>query len=136
AKGATKRRLYTGTGAFGHNRDMSLEDLHRPPGMAVRCAILTISDTRTTDTDTGGQAIRDLLAAAGHVVVDQRIVRDDPAHVTRTVDEWTATRDIRVVITTGGTGISRRDSTIEAVRGLFAKELTGFGELFRMLSYQ
>jgi molybdenum cofactor biosynthesis protein B len=115
---------------------MSVEDLQRPPETAVRCAILTVSDTRTPDTDTSGRLIRDLLTTAGHLVAERALVPDDPQEVSRIVTAWTDARDIRIVITTGGTGISRRDSTFEAVTHLFSKELTGFGELFRTLSFQ
>jgi molybdenum cofactor biosynthesis protein B len=115
---------------------MSVDDLRQPPAVTVRCAVLTVSDTRTADTDTGGQAIQDLLTTARHLVVDRRIVRDDPGEVSRTIAGWARTGDIRVIIATGGTGISSRDTTPDAVRSLFSKELIGFGELFRMLSYQ
>jgi molybdenum cofactor biosynthesis protein B len=115
---------------------MSVEDLHRPPTAAIRCAILTISDTRTTATDTSGRTIRELLEAAGHVVADQRIVRDEPADISLAIAGWAAQGDIRLIITTGGTGIARRDSSVEAVAALFSTDLPGFGELFRMLSYE
>lgn len=115
---------------------MSVEDLQQPPSAAVRCAILTVSDTRTPETDTSGRLIRELLTAAGHLVVERALVPDEPDDVSRIVTTWTDARNIRVVITTGGTGISRRDSTFEAVTHLFSKELSGFGELFRTLSYQ
>ncbi|MCC7044055.1 MAG: molybdenum cofactor biosynthesis protein MoaB [Acidobacteria bacterium] len=114
---------------------MSVEDLHRPSTAAVRCAILTISDTRTTATDTSGRTIRELLEAAGHVVADQRIVRDEPADISLAVAGWAAQGNIRLIITTGGTGIARRDSSVEAITALFSTDLPGFGELFRMLSY-
>lgn len=115
---------------------MSVDDLHRPPTVAVRCAILTISDTRTPATDTSGRAIRELLEAAGHVVADQRIVRDEPADISLAIAGWAAQGDIRLIITTGGTGIARRDSSVEAIAALFSTDLPGFGELFRMLSYE
>ena len=102
----------------------------------VRCYVLTISDTRNDDTDTGGQAIVELLTAHGHVVVGRRIVRDEPVDVVRTVSEQLDGPEAQVVITTGGTGISSRDCTYEAIAGLIEKGLDGFGELFRMLSYQ
>ena len=104
--------------------------------LSVRCSIVTVSDTRTRDTDTSGRAIADLLAAAGHQVVDRTIVADDPALVRRVVERQLARPDVQVVITTGGTGVTSRDSTLEAVEGLLEKRLDGFGELFRMLSYQ
>jgi molybdopterin adenylyltransferase len=102
----------------------------------VRCYVLTISDTRTSETDTGGRAIADLLAEGGHTIAGRSIVRDDPALVATTIRQQLASSDVQAVITTGGTGITSRDSTYEAVTGLFSKQLDGFGELFRMLSYQ
>ncbi len=102
---------------------------------AVRCYVLTVSDTRTEATDTGGRAIADLLSHAGHLVVGRSIVKDDPALVRGTVERQLASADVQVVITTGGTGITSRDSTYEAVSALLEKRLDGFGELFRMLSF-
>ena len=103
---------------------------------SVRCFILTISDTRTEDTDTSGRAIADLLAAAGHQVAGRTIVKDDPDLVRGTIERQLAAPDLHAIITTGGTGITSRDSTYEAVNGLLQKRLDGFGELFRMLSYE
>jgi molybdopterin adenylyltransferase len=103
---------------------------------AVRCFVITVSDTRTDETDTGGRAIIHLLSAAGHIVEGRRIVRDEPGEVAALVLEQAAQTLVDVVITTGGTGITRRDSTFEAVDGLLEKRLPGFGELFRMLSFQ
>lgn len=102
---------------------------------AVRVFVLTVSDTRTDDTDSGGRTIVDLLAAAGHAVSGKRIVKDEPADVARIVRDHEANGSIDVVITTGGTGVTRRDSTFEALDALLDKRLPGFGELFRMLSY-
>ena len=102
----------------------------------VRCYVITVSDTRTTETDTAGRAIGDLLRAAGHEVTGQTIVKDDPDLVRGTVERHLANPDIQVIILTGGTGITSRDSTYEAVSGLLDKRLDGFGELFRMLSYE
>jgi molybdenum cofactor biosynthesis protein B len=99
---------------------------------SVRCFVLTISDTRTAANDTGGDAIASALQAAGHVISGRAIVKDDPPAVQRAVKSAT---DTDVVITTGGTGISSRDGTYEALTALFEKRLDGFGELFRMLSY-
>jgi molybdenum cofactor biosynthesis protein B len=103
---------------------------------AVRCFVITVSDTRTEDTDTGGRAIVDLLTAAGHRVEGRRLVRDEPAQVAALVRAQASEPLVDVIITTGGTGITRRDSTFEAVDGLLEKRLPGFGELFRMLSFQ
>jgi molybdenum cofactor biosynthesis protein B len=110
---------------------------HRAAAPAsVRCFVIAVSDTRTLDTDTGGGAIVELLAAAGHIVEGRRIVKDEPAEVAALVLRQVQEPLVDVVITTGGTGITRRDSTFEAVDGLLDKRLPGFGELFRMLSYQ
>lgn len=102
----------------------------------VRCFVLTVSDTRTEATDTGGRAIADLLTAAGHLVSGRAIVKDEPSTIREAIVHQIGSGDTDVVITTGGTGITTRDSTFEVVRALLNKELTGFGELFRMLSYQ
>ena len=101
---------------------------------AVRVAVLTVSDTRTETTDASGRAIRALLEAAGHGVVAAAIVPDEPDAVTRFVIGHLEGH-AQVVITTGGTGITSRDSTYEAIDALLDKRLDGFGELFRMLSY-
>jgi molybdenum cofactor biosynthesis protein B len=103
---------------------------------AVGCFVLTISDTKTAQTDTSGALIRELLAAAGHPVIDAAIVRDEPTDVQRTIREACQHPEVQAVILTGGTGITSRDSTFEAVEVLLEKRLPGFGELFRMLSYQ
>ncbi len=102
----------------------------------VGCAILTISDTRTTETDKGGPLAAKMLIEAGHRVVDQRLVKDEPQAITDQIKKWIADRQVNVILTTGGTGIAHRDTTIDAVGKLLTAELEGFGELFRMLSYQ
>jgi molybdenum cofactor biosynthesis protein B len=104
--------------------------------MVVRCYVLTVSDTRTPDTDTSGRAIRELLEGADHLVCGHDIVRDEPDHVTARVRQWLSEPRTQVIITTGGTGISPRDGTFEAVNRLIEKRLDGFGELFRMLSFE
>ena len=103
---------------------------------SVGCFVLTVSDTKTADTDTSGTLIRELLAAAGHRVVGSRIVRDEPTDVARIVRDACTRDDVHAVVLTGGTGITSRDSTFEAVEALLDKRLPGFGELFRMLSFQ
>ena len=103
---------------------------------SVGCWVLTISDTKTPETDTSGALIRKLLLDAGHEVVGSTIVRDEPKDVQRVIREACATDAVRAVIATGGTGITSRDSTYEAIEALLDKRLPGFGELFRMLSYQ
>jgi molybdenum cofactor biosynthesis protein B len=97
--------------------------------------VLTVSDTKTAETDTSGALIRQLLASAGHRVTGSAIVRDEPAEVARLVRAACADPAVQAVILTGGTGITSRDSTYEAVEGLLDKRLPGFGELFRMLSF-
>ena len=103
---------------------------------SVRCYAITISDTRTEETDSAGRAIADLLTSAGHHVVGRTIVKDDPELVRGAIERQLSTPDVDVIITTGGTGISARDSTYEVVSSLLQKRLDGFGELFRMLSYE
>jgi molybdenum cofactor biosynthesis protein B len=102
----------------------------------VRCFVLTVSDTRTADTDASGRAIIDLLTGAGHIVTGRAIVTDDAPLVRAAVEGQLATPDVEAIITTGGTGIASRDSTYEAVSALMNKRLDGFGELFRMLSFE
>lgn len=100
----------------------------------MSCFVVTISDTRTESNDTSGDAIVELLEAGGHELAGRRLVRDDPPAVREAVAAGAASA--AVVITTGGTGITSRDSTYEAIAALLEKRLDGFGELFRMLSYQ
>ncbi len=102
---------------------------------SIRCFVLTVSDTRTEATDTSGRAIRTLLEQAGHVVVDHALVRDDPDAVTAQVGHALADARVQAIVTTGGTGLTSRDGTFEAVDALLEKRLPGFGELFRMLSF-
>jgi molybdenum cofactor biosynthesis protein B len=104
-----------------------------PPSVA--CYVLTVSDTKTPETDTSGAVIRELLTAAGHRVAGSSIVRDEPVEVARLVRAACADPAVHAVILTGGTGITSRDSTFEAVEALLDKRLPGFGELFRMLSF-
>jgi molybdenum cofactor biosynthesis protein B len=115
---------------------MGVVEHKRQAPASVRCYVLTISDTRTEETDTGGRAIREILHAAGHQLAGRAIVRDDPDLVRNAIERQLANPDVQVIITTGGTGIAARDSTYEAVSGLLTKRLDGFGELFRMLSFQ
>jgi molybdenum cofactor biosynthesis protein B len=103
---------------------------------SVRCAILTVSDTRTDATDTSGHAIASLLTSATHTIVSQTILHDEPTQVRDLVQTLANDERIQAIITTGGTGITSRDSTYEAVTALMTKRLDGFGELFRMLSFQ
>ena len=102
---------------------------------SVGCYVVTVSDTRTEATDTSGRAIADLLSGAGHQVVGRTIVRDDPDLVRGIVGRHLTDANVQVIITTGGTGITSRDSTYEVVTGILQKKLDGFGELFRVISY-
>jgi molybdopterin adenylyltransferase len=102
---------------------------------SVGCYILTVSDTRTVDTDTSGHAIRELLESAGHSISGHTIVLDEPDAVAALVERAIGDPATQVIITTGGTGISSRDGTFEAIDRLLDKRLEGFGELFRMLSF-
>jgi molybdenum cofactor biosynthesis protein B len=104
--------------------------------VSVPCYVLTVSDTRTQDNDTSGRAIRDLLENAGHRITGQAIVKDEPELVTIFVRAQLADSQTRVILTTGGTGITSRDGTFEAIDRLLDKRLEGFGELFRTLSFQ
>jgi molybdenum cofactor biosynthesis protein B len=102
----------------------------------VRVAILTISDTRTPETDTGGATVDELMRGAGHEIVQRAIVRDEVSSIRTMLVDLLARSDVDAVITTGGTGISDRDTTYEVVDGMLEKKLDGFGEIFRMLSYE
>lgn len=103
---------------------------------AVSVALLTVSDTRTLETDRSGAAMAEALRHAGHEVVARILVADDLTAIRSQVQQWMADPAVQVIITTGGTGITRRDVTPEAIEPLITKRLDGFGELFRMLSYQ
>jgi molybdenum cofactor biosynthesis protein B len=102
----------------------------------VRVAVLTVSDTRTPETDTGGDAVQGALEGAGHAVVERTIVRDDAARIRTALVNALARADVDAVVTSGGTGISARDTTYEVVDRMIEKRLDGFGEIFRMLSYE
>ena len=102
----------------------------------VRVAVLTISDTRLPETDTGGDVVEESLRGAGHEVVAREIVRDDAPSIRNTLVDLLARADVDAVVTTGGTGISGRDTTYEVAERMIEKRLDGFGELFRMLSYE
>ncbi len=102
----------------------------------VRCAVLTVSDSRTAETDRSGPVIRRLLTEAGHQAVECDLVPDEPHAIRRTLERWLDDSRLDAILITGGTGISRRDTTIEIVLQLIDVELEGFGELFRMLSYE
>ncbi len=102
----------------------------------LNIAVLTVSDSRTEETDTGGNTLVELLEAAGHRRYDKLILPDDRYRMRAVVSAWIANADVDVILMTGGTGITGRDITPEAVAPLFDKEIDGFGELFRWLSWQ
>jgi molybdopterin adenylyltransferase len=109
---------------------------HREEAPAsVAVAVLTISDTRTPDDDRSGQLIKQQLTWRGHDLREYAIVKDDATEIEAILHAWIGRDDIRAIVTNGGTGIARRDTTYEVVARMLEKELTGFGELFRMLSY-
>lgn len=101
----------------------------------ARIAVLTVSDTRTEATDKSGTLLAERLQAAGHRLADKRIVADDMYRIRAVVSHWIADPDVDVVLTTGGTGVTGRDGTPEAVEVLLDKRIDGFGEMFRMLSH-
>lgn len=102
----------------------------------IRCAVLTVSDTRTVETDKGGQLVKSLLETINTEIQPDHyaIVKDDKDEIQAQLDKWLA-EDVEVIVTTGGTGIAPRDVTIETVVPMLTKEIEGFGELFRYLSY-
>ena len=116
---------------------VSTPDEHKSTApRSIGCWVLTISDSKTPDTDTSGTLIRELVTGAGHQVVGGEIVRDEPTDVQRVIREACGNAAVQAILMTGGTGITSRDSTFEAVEAMLDKRLPGFGELFRMLSYQ
>jgi molybdopterin adenylyltransferase len=102
--------------------------------MALRIAVLTVSDTRTEETDKSGALLAERLQSAGHRLADKRIVADDVYRIRAIVSQWIADTDVDVVLTTGGTGVTGRDGTPEAIAALLDKQIEGFGEMFRALS--
>ena len=102
----------------------------------LNVAVLTISDTRTEEDDKSGALLAERIRGAGHRVADKRIVTDDIYRIRAVVSEWIAEESVQVVVSTGGTGVTGRDGTPEAVTPLLDKEIPGFGEVFRVLSYE
>ena len=102
----------------------------------LRCAVVTVSDTRTLETDSGGQLVVDLLTAAGHEVRRREIIPDDPEVMTPLLLSLQGEEEVEAVLMTGGTGITSRDQTYETVTQLITRPLPGYGELLRMLSYE
>ena len=103
---------------------------------SVRCAVVTVSDTRTLETDRGGQLVAELLTAGGHQVTTREIVPDDPARIGPLLERLADPAAVDAILLTGGTGITARDQTFETVSALLDKTMPGYGELFRMLSYE
>ena len=104
--------------------------------LPLNIAVLTVSDTRTEENDTSGQLLLEKLTTAGHQLVDKMIAPDNIYQIRAIVSKWIADPKVNIVITTGGTGVTGRDSTPEAIQPLLDKHLEGFGELFRWLSYE
>ena len=114
---------------------MGVADHKQHAPRKVRVFVVTVSDSRTEAEDTSGRAAQEMIEAAGHAVAGYRLLRDEPAEVAALIRRIADERTADVVVTSGGTGITARDSTYEAVTSLLDKRLDGFGELFRMLSY-
>ncbi len=102
----------------------------------VRIAVITVSDTRTPETDKNAEYLREAIAHAGHSISAYRLIRDEPAQVVAVLDDLTTNTDSQILLWNGGTGISPRDTTYDALAGKLEKTLPGFGEIFRMLSYE
>jgi molybdenum cofactor biosynthesis protein B len=110
---------------------------HKAQGPAsVRCAVITVSDSRTLETDTGGQTLIDFLTAAGHTVTHRKIIPDEPGRMQPLLESLRGRDDVDAILMTGGTGVTSRDQTYETVVRLLDKPLPGYGEVFRMLSFQ
>lgn len=114
---------------------MSVTEHKKQAPTQVRCKIITISDTRTEETDKSGKLLKELLIEENHQVTAYEIIKDDKESIQQAVLAGCQQEDVDVVLTNGGTGITKRDVTIEAVEALLDKEIVGFGELFRMISY-
>lgn len=108
---------------------------HKQHRHVVKCAVLTVSDTRDETTDKSGNLIIDLLKEQGQHFVERKIVKDEQAVITEVLENWTRRDDVEVILINGGTGIAKRDVTCEVVQTMLEKTIPGFGELFRMLSY-
>jgi len=105
------------------------------PFLPLSIAVLTISDSRTEETDSSGRSLVERLTKAGHKLAEKAIVPDDIYQIRAKVSEWVARADVNAIVTTGGTGVTGRDGTPEAVKPLLDKEIEGFGERFRAISY-
>ncbi len=115
--------------------EMSFSEHKSSAPAVIYCLIITVSDTRTKETDKSGKIISSLLEEKGHQVIERTIVKDDQEEIRSAIQRGIAASDVDAVLLNGGTGISKRDVTYEVVEGVLEKELAGFGELFRMISY-
>jgi molybdopterin adenylyltransferase len=115
---------------------MSHQEHRRQAPEHVRCAVITVSDSRTPETDTSGKLMQASLAREGHTICAYMIVKDEPDEIRRLLTHQIQTPETDAVLLSGGTGLSSRDGTYEVVQSCLDKELTGFGELFRTLSYE
>ncbi len=115
---------------------MTAEEHKAKSVKTVKCYVVTVSDTRNVSTDQSGQLIKELLTSGGHKVLGYRIVKDDPTEVENLLRQVLSCDDLEAILLTGGTGISPRDGTYEVVSCLLDKQISGFGEIFRFLSYQ
>ena len=113
----------------------SVDQHHASSPERLRCVVITVSDTRTLENDTGGAAVIEHLEKAGHVAVQREIIRDEPAIMRPLLESLRERSDIDAILLTGGTGIASRDQTFDTVSALLSKPLPGYGELFRMLSF-
>ncbi|MDO7487876.1 MogA/MoaB family molybdenum cofactor biosynthesis protein [Peribacillus frigoritolerans] len=115
---------------------MSVKNHKKAVTEAVRCMVITVSDTRDEETDKSGALMKELLKSSGHEVTEYVIVKDERKAIQDAITSGSKSGTVDVILTNGGTGIAKRDVTIEAVKELMTKEIPGFGEIFRMLSYQ
>jgi molybdenum cofactor biosynthesis protein B len=122
-----------GVGRFTMSNSVTQHKADSPTSIA--CGVITVSDTRTLETDRGGSLVIELLESTGHRVAAREIIPDEPVAITEAIDRLIA-ESVPAILMTGGTGISSRDQTYETVTGMFTKHLPGYGELFRMLSYE
>lgn len=115
---------------------MSTQEHKREAPKRINCKVITVSDTRNKDTDKSGKLMIELLEQSGHIITDYVIVKDEKLSIQDEILKGCGREDIDAILINGGTGIAKRDVTIETVKNLLDKEIVGFGELFRMLSYQ
>ncbi|TAF07780.1 MAG: MogA/MoaB family molybdenum cofactor biosynthesis protein [Nostocales cyanobacterium] len=115
---------------------MQLQPHPDAENITVSCAVVTVSDTRTPETDKSGKLIQELLLSAHHLIADYQIIKDEPEQIQAYIESISQTQNVDAIIFNGGTGIAPRDTTYDAIANLLEKTLPGFGEIFRFLSYQ